>query len=99
MSLKLLNGSRSEVVTASNQDAEVSFGLEVVGDLREGSGLADAIDPNEDNAVDLALLLTTNRLLKNIDVPLRSQELGNGFDERLLDCLLHRGETCSRLLD
>ena len=99
MSLKLLDGSGSEVIAASNQDAEVSFGLEVIGDLREGSGLADAIDPNEDNAVDLALLLSTNRLLKDIDVLLRSQELGNGFDECLLYCGLHRSETCSLLLD
>ena len=80
MGLQLFNRSRSEVVTASNQDVEVTFGLEVVSNLREGSGLADAIDTNEDNAVDLALLLSTDRLLKNIDVPLWSQELGNGFD-------------------
>lgn len=93
VSLQLLNRSRSEVVAASKHDLQITLGFEVVGRLCERSGLANSVNANEDNAVDLTPLLSTDCLLQNVDVLLGRHETLNGFNQGFLNCGFDRGET------
>lgn len=85
VSLQLLDGSRPEVVAARHHDSQVALRLQVVRGLRERGRLADSVDSDERDRVDVAFLLGGERLLKNVDVLLRRQEPLDGLDQRSLN--------------
>ena len=72
VSLKLLNGTRSEVITTSNHDLKITLGFQVVSNLGKRCGFSNTIDSNKYSGVNLTTLLGSECVLQEVDVLLWS---------------------------